>query len=99
MKFMKLVIEIPEAAYNRFCDRYFDRSEVEEAIEAITDGTPLEEDERVQELEEFAHFVAKSVTSDDFESDIGFYTEIFCRRLHDLGIIKQNKDEWIYGEE
>lgn len=38
---MKIVIDVPEKVYNHFCRgcRFFD--EVEEAIIAITDGTPL----------------------------------------------------------
>ena len=38
---MKIVIDIPGKVYNHFCRgcRFFD--EVEEAIIAITDGTPL----------------------------------------------------------
>lgn len=38
---MKIVIDVPEKVYNHFCRgcRFFD--EVEEAIIAITEGTPL----------------------------------------------------------
>ena len=38
---MQIVIDVPEKVYNHFCRgcRFFD--EVEEAIIAITDGTPL----------------------------------------------------------
>lgn len=38
---MKIVINVPEKVYNHFCRgcRFFD--EVEEAIIAITEGTPL----------------------------------------------------------
>ena len=38
---MKIIIDIPEEAYKRFCDRYWDESEMLEAIESIIDGTPL----------------------------------------------------------
>ena len=38
---MKIVIDVSEKAYNRFCQGYRFPDEVEEAIVAITDGTPL----------------------------------------------------------
>lgn len=38
---MKIVIDVPEKTYNRFCQCYRFPDEVEEAIIAITDGTPL----------------------------------------------------------
>ena len=38
---MKIVIDVSEKAYNRFCQGYRFPDEVEEAIIAITDGTLL----------------------------------------------------------
>ena len=38
---MKIVIDVPEKVYNRFCRCCRFPDEVEEAIVAITDGTPL----------------------------------------------------------
>lgn len=38
---MKIVIDVPEKTYNRFCQCYRFPDEVEEAIIAITEGTPL----------------------------------------------------------
>lgn len=38
---MKIVIDIPEKVYDRFCRCCRFPDEVEEAILAITDGTPL----------------------------------------------------------
>ena len=38
---MKIVIDVPEKVYNRFCQCYRFPDEVEEAIIAITEGTPL----------------------------------------------------------
>lgn len=38
---MKIVIDVPEKVYNRFCRCCRFPDEVEEAIIAITDGTPL----------------------------------------------------------
>ena len=38
---MKIVIDVPEEVYNRFCRCCRFPDEVEEAIIAITDGTPL----------------------------------------------------------
>lgn len=38
---MKIVIDMPEEVYNRFCRCCRFPDEVEEAIVAITDGTPL----------------------------------------------------------
>lgn len=40
---MKIVIDIPEKVYDRFCNCYRFPDEVEEAIIAITDGEPLEQ--------------------------------------------------------
>lgn len=38
---MQIVIDVPEKVYNRFCRCCRFPDEVEEAIIAITDGTPL----------------------------------------------------------
>lgn len=40
---MKIVIDVPEKVYNHFCRCCRFPDEVEEAIIAITDGTPLPE--------------------------------------------------------
>lgn len=51
---MKIVIDVPEKVYNRFCrcNRFPD--EVEEAIVAITDGTPLPKGHgRIGDLDKF----------------------------------------------
>jgi hypothetical protein len=53
----------------------------------------------LKKLRNFTHFIARNVMEDDFEENGRFYTEVFCRRLNKLGVIRSENNKWIYDEE
>lgn len=53
---------------------------------------------REQKLESFALWLARSVLSDDWDTDHDFYSEVICRKLVDLGYIKIVKDRYVGAE-
>lgn len=46
-------------------------------------------------LLKFAKWVASEVCDDNFEDFPGAFAEIACRKLHKLGIIKTDGENWI----
>lgn len=48
----------------------------------------------LKDLRIFAAFAAKSVCSDEFEEDSGFYAEVLCRKLTKLGYIELDGDTY-----
>ena len=47
---------------------------------------------RTDLLEDFCDFVAESVMAEDFDSSIGFFAEVACRKLERLGVVKVSED-------
>ena len=48
------------------------------------------------ELYRFVKWVAKEVCRDDFEENAGVFAEVCCRKLHNLGIVDKDGDNWIF---
>ena len=55
----------------------------------------------LKELREFAHYVANSITAEEeeFDENPRFFGEVYCRKLHKLGIVKRVDNKWVYDEE
>ena len=55
----------------------------------------------LKKLREFAHYVANSITAEEeeFDENPRFFGEVYCRKLHKLGIIKKVDNKWVYDEE
>ena len=54
----------------------------------------------LKKLREFAHYVANTITAEEeeFDENPRFFGEVYCRKLHKLGIIKMVDDKWVYEE-
>lgn len=50
-------------------------------------------------LKDFANFVAESVTEEEFEENSDFYAEVYCRKLHKMGLVEISDDKWILNNE
>lgn len=55
----------------------------------------------LKKLREFARYVANSITAEEeeFDENPRFFGEVYCRKLHKLGIIKMVGNKWVYDEE
>lgn len=55
----------------------------------------------LKKLREFAHYVANSITAEEeeFDENPRFFGEVYCRKLHKLGIVKMVDNKWVYDEE
>ena len=55
----------------------------------------------LKELRKFAHYVANSITAEEeeFDENPKFFGEVYCRKLHKLGIVKMVDNKWVYDEE
>lgn len=73
---MKIVINVPEKVYNHFCRgcRFFD--EVEEAIIAITDGTPLKGYGRLGDLDALEKEIINGIKAGNYEEGYEEYGHI-----------------------
>ena len=82
---MKIVIDVSEKAYNRFCQGYRFPDEVEEAIVAITDGTPLPEGHWKRVRDKTGNLV--------WECTCGWQQRFYTNFCPDCGakMIKENK--------
>ena len=49
-----------------------------------------------KQLRKFAEWVAKEVTSENFEYNAGGFAEIACRKLFYLGIVTTDGENWQY---
>lgn len=54
---------------------------------------------RIVELYRFAKWVASEVCQEDFEENAGVFAEVCCRKLHYLGIVKKDDENWIFNAE
>lgn len=63
-------------------------------IERVT----IEAAEKMAPLIDFADWVASEVCQEDFEDNAGVFAEVACRKLHKLGIVKADDENWVYGE-
>ena len=52
----------------------------------------------IEQLSEFAHFVAKEIMIDEDLWDLNYmaFPELACRRLHKIGIVEKNGAFWHY---
>lgn len=49
-----------------------------------------------KELRDFVIWVADEIFDEHFEDSAGAFSEIACRKLYKLGIVKRDKEIWIY---
>jgi len=49
-----------------------------------------------KELRDFVIWVADEIFDEYFEDNAGAFSEIACRKLYKLGIVKRDKEIWIY---
>jgi hypothetical protein len=52
-----------------------------------------------RQLKKFAEFVAKEVISGSVEEYPEAFAEVACRKLHKLGIVGKDDDNWTYDVE
>lgn len=73
---------------------------MEDALELLKadQAELIRQHERIESLESFALWLARSVLSDDWDTDHDFYSEVICRKLVDLGYIKIVKDRYVGAE-
>lgn len=76
-------------------DRLLEQMKGEGEIERVT----IEAAENMATLIDFADWVASEVCQEDFEDNAGAFAEVACRKLHKLGIVKKDGDNWVYGED
>lgn len=55
--------------------------------------------QHINELGEFAEFVARWIFNPNFEEETGAFAELACRRLHKLGYVSKKGGEWIFEED
>lgn len=49
-----------------------------------------------KQLRDFAIWVADEIFDEYFEDNARTFSEIACRKLYELGIVKRDKEIWIY---
>lgn len=91
--------ELEKEAVKGCCD---DSEIMDKCIECADEHRQLAKWLReLKKLKEFACYVANSITTEkeEFDENPRFFGEVYCRKLHKLGIIKDVDNKWVYDGE
>lgn len=86
---------------NFFKLRRKQKQEIDSCLECAKEHRQLAEWLReLKKLRGFARYVANSITAEEeeFDENPRFFGEVYCRKLHKLGIIKMVDNKWVYDE-
>jgi hypothetical protein len=100
IKHCEEVAEAEEQKYKEWKGDYSHLQKIDSCKECASEHRQLANWLReLKALKDFANFVAESVLEEDFEENNDFYAEVFCRKLHKMGLLEATDDKWILNEE